>query len=476
MRTDPDAAVALTSQRLDRARLYVVVDAIEADLRRLLAKWVLPFLGESETFAHLFDDKIEMRLRSGSDSLDQELLDFLYLGESIALLILHGRLLPDDTWRAVRASTPRIESMVAVRNRVMHGRPLLETDSQTLFDGATALLETGLELGSLRATLEHLESDPAWAPLFELRLPPVERVLHNLPVPDFDETGLVGRAIEASQLLGLLVSGRDRVITVVGEGGVGKTALVVKTLFDLIDDEACPYEAVLWASLKTELLRTEGTRVLVEAAREMRGIAAQLGSVLDEGESDLEQLADALAGITTLIVVDNIETVDASEILEVHDAMPDGVRFLFTSRVGLGQLERRVRVTPLDSRQATQLFRQMASSRRLEQLTRVPDEALRPILSKLRGNPLAIKWYVIAVGAGASPEDLQAGETDLLAYSLKNVYDRLEPPASRILGVMYAVDRPVSYAELVVLAEQPLDEVRWAIQQAASKRPTRRSR
>jgi LuxR family transcriptional regulator, glucitol operon activator len=46
-----------------------------------------------------------------------------------------------------------------------------------------------------------------------------------------------------------------RVLTVVGEGAIGKTALSVKCLYDLIDDAECPYEAVLWSSLKTEMLR-----------------------------------------------------------------------------------------------------------------------------------------------------------------------------------------------------------------------------
>src|SRR5690606_12594689 len=104
---------------------------------------------------------------------------------------------------------------------------------------ATELEHTDLSLPSLRTVLNTLRTDPDWQPVGELVLEQ-DRVVHNLPVPEFDETGFIGRRQEAKELLRMLFDRRYPVITVLGPGGAGKTALAVKALYDLIDDPKCP--------------------------------------------------------------------------------------------------------------------------------------------------------------------------------------------------------------------------------------------
>jgi hypothetical protein len=246
--------------------------------------------------------------------------------------------------------------------------------------------------------LDRLSADPNWIPLFETETS--DRVLHNLPLPEFDETGLVGRSKEAQTLLAMLETRRDNVVTVVGEGGLGKTALAVKVLYDLIDSQKCPYEIVLWTSLKTEQLTAEGIESLTDVVRDMSGMAESLLAAVDvEEQGSLRDLALLLEGVPSLVVIDNLETTNAEEVLKLYDALPRSTRFLFTSRVGIGQLERRFELFALSLHDASHFFRITAHRRQLTPLARLDQESVEKIVNRLRRSPLAIKWFVMSVPA-----------------------------------------------------------------------------
>jgi cold shock CspA family protein len=346
----------------------------------------------------------------------------------------------------------------------MHGRPLNSDDAETVVRCGNDLLATGLEWPNLSEVLARLNADPSWEPAYLPDAPLREGIIHNLPLPDFDDTGLVGRGKESRRLLGFLLAGRHDVLTVVGEGGVGKTALAVKTLYDLIDHPECPYEAVLWTSLKTEALTTEGVQVLTDAARGLAGITLALASPLDTSYAGtIGELGELLEGTKSLVVIDNLETADANEILEVYDAMPAGTKFLFTSRIGLGQLERRVPLGPLDLRDASSMFRRLARQRALEHLATLADSHVGGIVSALRLNPLAIRWYVQSVEAGYQPDLALHNQDALLEFCVRSVVSGLSPDAQDLLIDIFCLDRPALYSELAVLSDLDLDRLRAAL-------------
>jgi cold shock CspA family protein/tetratricopeptide (TPR) repeat protein len=339
----------------------------------------------------------------------------------------------------------------------------LDDDAERTLRACTTFV-TAYPQGNVRAVVSRLNEDPDWSPIFQRTAESASRILHNLPLPEFDDTGLVGRFREARELARRLHERREPVLTVVGEGGIGKTALAVKVLYDLVDDPSCPYEAVLWVSLKTEQLTGEGIRALNDVVLDLVGITDELARTLGDGATaSLEELGGILEGVDALVVIDNLETANAEEILTLYDSMPASVRFLFTSRVGLGQLERRIRLNPLSTTDSSKLFRALSRHRDLGHLARLPEDQVDQMVTELGNNPLAIRWFVLAIEAGAQPQVLLKDQRDLLEFLVRSVYDRLAYDARNVLITLFALERPLSFAELAVLTRLDIDQLRGAL-------------
>lgn len=451
-----------------RARMFARIGALENDLRRLLADHALPYMPQNQAFGPYLTKVIE---RANGDGVvvpsSEELLYYLDLGDAIALVNIHRSFLPSESQSGLSQVNTELNRLVPVRNRVMHGRPLLADDPDLEQSIMAAVDQSGLATHELRSAQRKLQQQPEWSPTsINTTAEPQASVLHNLPSPDFDETGLVGRESLKGRVHRLLMSRRDRVLTLVGEGGVGKTALAVQVLYDLAFDPDCPYDAILWASLKTESLTGEGIEKIRDAGAVVLELPSLLGDAFDiEDELSWGELGDALAGIKTLVVVDNVETADANEILDVYDALPVETQFLFTSRKGLGQIERRIPVEALSLHDADRLLRLFARRRGLKEIAQLPREHISRIVARLRQMPLGIKWFVMAVEAGAQPEEVLQNQEILLRFCVQSVVGGLSSISRRVAETLYAIAGPTLFSELAVLLDVDADGIREAIQQ-----------
>ena len=425
---------------------------------------MLPFKNADEVFGAKLGALRQRAAEDGVIELDVDLSSYVDFHDAFALLNRHDAMLPKHVAKVVKEQTPRLDLFVPVRNRVMHGRPLLPDDPGLTLRLCTDLLDSAAPWPRLAVVTARLGEDPSWAPAIDRLAAPVERVLHNLPVPDFDETGLLGRDQENERVVSMLLRSQHRVLTIVGEGGIGKTALSVKCLYDLVDHPDCPYEAVLWSSLKTEMLTGRGVQQLADAARDVIGVSQSLGAAFDDDFSgSVADLGEALEGISVLVVIDNLETASAQEIIELTEGLPASANFLFTSRVGLGELERRVPLEPLGEQPAELMFRKLAERRSLLHLQRLPAKQIRGYVEKLRHTPLAIKWFIEAVDAGAQPDELLRDQSMLLNFCMSSIYDSLDELSRELLAVLYAVDQQLSLSDMAVLSDLTLDDLRRSV-------------
>src|SRR5689334_3027074 len=114
---------------MTRARLYVLIDAFERDIRNILARYVLSELPEREALGSFYDKTLKRRNDDEAASDSTALTEYLDLREAYDLLNTHRELLPQELAREVRELTPNLDRLVSIRNRVMHPRPLLAEDS-----------------------------------------------------------------------------------------------------------------------------------------------------------------------------------------------------------------------------------------------------------------------------------------------------------------------------------------------------------
>jgi Tfp pilus assembly protein PilF len=449
-----------------KAQAFVLLDAFETDLRACFVAFVADHLEYSIVLGDNYGDVLA-RATEDDHGDAADLVQYLYLRQVYDLLLRYKGEIPRDLGDELSTNVASLPHLVSVRNRVMHGRPLEIDDLESISGLLSRFASRHFQLS--RLTRDHLASDPLWDPPFTPKPVRYERVLHNLPLADFDETGLVGRGTEIQAIKQLVEGRRDRIVTVTGEGGIGKTALALQIAYSIVDDPKSPFDCVLWVSLKNEILTADGVRALTGAIQDMAGASLVMGQVLDSTFSgSILELAESLEGLSALVVIDNLETAQGTEVLELYDALPFTTSFLFTSRVGLGQVERRYPLGGLDPKSATLLFRKFATRRRVTDLASSPQTAVDVTLASLRFSPLAIRWYVLSVEAGGTPSDTVRNQSELLRFCVDNVYEALEPNAKLLLVILRSLDRPISFDELAVIAELPVDELR-ASSQALSR-------
>jgi len=163
--------------------------------------------------------------------------------------------------------------------------------------------------------------------------------------------------------------------------------------------------------------------------------------------------------------------VTGAEVLAFIDVLPPCVNFFFTSRVGIGDTEHKVRVEPLELDAAIGLFDSLARARQVDHLVGLPRKELEQIQEVVSRTPLHIRWFVECAAAGQSIETIVGHRGDLIQFCVQNVYRGLSPDAMDIAGALAQVDGPQSASDLrLMFASIAPDALREAIQQLLVRR------
>lgn len=264
---------------------------------------------------------------------------------------------------------------------------------------------------------------------------PPARTRHNLPA---DTTPLIGREIELAEIERLLVGERQRLVTIVGPGGMGKTRLAQAVGSSLLSQ----FEDGVYF---VDLAPVEQPEGIVPT------IAAVLDYQLPDPSRDLKpQLLGSLSRRNMLLILDNFEQISGGATVagEILRTCP-GVALLITSRkrlnltsesrYELGGLDYPTTLSPDDARDYTAVRLFVDSGRRawpgFELTSNNVADVVR-ICRLVRGMPLGLilasGWLEILTSAEIAAEIergleiLTADMADLpeRQRSMRAVFDR----------------------------------------------------
>jgi LuxR family transcriptional regulator, glucitol operon activator len=460
--------MASTIQRLT---MYALISALEGDLRDFLLLHVAPIISPTKLLPETLSKKAAERFsKDNPDTAPDadELLEYLDLGEEIQAIRSHDNRLDDVTKKYIKKYYLGIEGVIPVRNRVMHSRPLEFDDLPRISDLAGELVASHRALwANLRTTLRDLERNPDFVTTLNIpdTLDEKINVLHNLPQVEFDDTGFVGREKELADLKQAL-RGSYPVVTVVGEGGLGKTALALKACYDLLDDERSGLDAIVWTTAKATKLTVSKIQVIEGAISSSFGIIDRAASLLgrQSESSAMDDLLLHLRNNKILLVIDNLETVIDHNIHSLVRQLPIGSKILFTARIGLGAFDFPIPLNPLSSKEATYFFRRAARVFGVPDLAGATPYVVDGYCEKLQRNPLYIKWFIQSVRAGKRPTVLTSDPKMFLQFCLQNVFNSLSIDSKLVASTLSCVNGSQSVASLAFFTD--LDSI--SIQSALS--------
>lgn len=449
-----------------RIEMFAICTSIEKDLKEYIKTY------DSIVINNDLTSKSVERLKNKNPLL-AEMLESLDLGDFINIIVAN-RVLLDIGQANCKKITNFFEKIILVRNRIMHSRPIEIGDRALLIE---VLSEIGKEIdwiewNQLKKTKKVLEEDRG--ELLTLNFDRVKeynpRVLHNLPNPEFDDTGYIGRKEDIKKITELINNKKNQIITIVGNGGIGKTALVVKTLYSLLDDIAFEFDAILWITLKTKTLSKGEFVDVKDAISNINTMFAETKKyiIFDENQDDKHKLLQFMKEFKTLLVIDNLETLNDEDISDFLKSIPEKSKVLITSRVGIGELEYRHKLEGLKKPDALSYFRELSKYYGLKIHERNDEQLNALITNKLFSNPLSIKWFLSGIYLGTSEEAMISQKENLINFCISNVYEKLSSISKKVLHIMMLEYEKINYAVLDFYCDLEELELKDSINQLLS--------
>lgn len=453
-----------------RNTCFALISAIEEDFRDLIIALGDPeFHGEEILPSDVRDNaikrrSIDQRLSSTSSIQVKEVELLPYIDFTDIAKILESKIIPRHSenrdW--FKEAAKNITKLAPARNRVCHSRPLESEDFPNFVDFSEKLLHknTPYSFPSVVSARQRLKDEPGF--VLTLQIPSFwvdkSKVHHNLPIPEFDETGFLGRQTDRLNLLKLLKS-HYPVITVVGEGGVGKTALALRCAYDLLDDPNNNFDAIIWTSLKTAALTQSGIINITNSITTTLGLLSEVAKNLGVNnqsdwneESYIQEISEYLSLYNILIIIDNLETISTGPLRELLLQVKSNSKILITSRIGIGEFEARYPLHGLEEKASISLFRAFSKILGVSALQKLDDGNIKGYCKRLFYSPLLIKWFVAGVSRGSNPDSLinKDGESfsEALAFCFKNLFEKLEDRDRLLISCLACARKPLTSAEI----------------------------
>jgi tetratricopeptide (TPR) repeat protein len=295
-------------------------------------------------------------------------------------------------------------------------------------------------------------------------LPAPPQVMQNLPQPDY--VRFVGRETELAQVHTLLSpDNRTWVIVIDGIGGIGKSSLALEVTHDYFNrfnelPEQQRFKAIIWTSAKALTLTADGPAPRQQITRTLSDIYTAIAAALQREditrtrpEEQDALVRQALTQQRTLLIIDNMETIDDERVNAFLRELPAPTKCLVTTRHRI-DVAYPVRLQALPRKDALNLIVQECEKKGV---IFKADEADR-LYRHTGGVPLALVWSIAQMGFGTSIETvlhrIGDAEGDIARYCFQGALELIRgKPAHTLLMALAIFTRDASRVMLGCIAD-----------------------
>lgn len=273
-----------------------------------------------------------------------------------------------------------------------------------------------------------------------------------------------------------LTDRRTSVCSLVGQGGVGKTALATWAVLEAYCNKA--FSAVISVTAKDRELTGHG---IVSVAPTLQSYELLLNDILDvTGNPDLKPaklperasaVRSILEGSNALLYVDNLETVDDARIIEFLDTLPEGTRAMVTSR----KQKVRVAVHPVDigglnEEEVVAFVRGLSELPGFKAAADFTPDQVSEINRHCDGLPLAIRWVLSRTTSPSEAlrvaRDIRSSSStgeQLLEFSFRRIFDSLSGSEQDTMRVLSLFQQPLPTETVIAGTRLPVLDVDCAL-------------
>lgn len=293
--------------------------------------------------------------------------------------------------------------------------------------------------------------------------------LHNLPQPDHQD--FVGREDEIKKIMEQLhPNSRPWIVTIDGIGGIGKSALALEVANRYLDRSRLTadqkFDAIVWVSAKETMLTAEGIKSRPQVLRNLSDIYAAIATTLQQEKitralSQQEQdglIRDVLTHHRTLLILDNLETVDDENVNAFIRELPKPTKAIITTRHRIDvSFPIRLSGLPWDA------IKQIIDQECVRKNVKITSDEAKELFQKTAGVPLAVVWSIALMGIGYRVETvlqkLGNAEENFAEYCFKESLETIRnEPAYKILLSLALFATDASREALGIISDLSIKE------------------
>lgn len=283
----------------------------------------------------------------------------------------------------------------------------------------------------------------------------VDEPYYRLLSADYHE--FISREKYCREILKGLHHGRAASVSLIGIGGVGKTALAtwaVKTAY-----ENNEFDYIISISAKDRELTTSGIRSIAQKMTSLDDLLNEILDVIgfvDEKALSTEKkravVQDLLSGEKVLLFIDNLETAINTDIISFLNDLPEPVKAIITSRRNVVTISSYpIEIGPLEDSEIERYITSLSELDEFAYCRSLSIQEKERIGRAFNGIPLAIKWIIgkcrtsdELVSEAEKMANCGKSSEELLEFSFRRVFDNMNTVEKQIMQVLAIVsDLPI---------------------------------